>query len=154
MKIVYGILLTALLVLSACASQTGNDADVVKPDPIQKVEPQVQPVAEPKAPVQETDIVKESQIQGPALSSTEIRYLGAGGFDSENLNLKVGDIVTWKNGDSKSGALIVFKDGKAFENSARLNAEDSYELEFTLPGEYKFWWNIAYGIQGGSIKVE
>ena len=49
--------------------------------------------------------------------------------------------------------LIIFKDGKTFA-TPRLNPGQQAETEFTEPGEYDVWWNIAYAAVGGKITVE
>jgi len=61
---------------------------------------------------------------------------------------------TWINDDEKKGAVVIFKDNRAYVNSPGLMAEQKFEHEFAEPGEYNFWWNIAFSGNAGKITVE
>jgi|TARA_B100001964_G_scaffold237107_1_gene300026 plastocyanin len=140
MKLFYGIILVLMIFVSACAQQPAEPAPVTEPEPSVEPEGTGDAVAEPEEVAEVT--------------STEIRSVGAGGFDPSELTISAGSAVTWINDDEKAAYLIIFKDGKAYTNSNRILPGEKFEHEFTEAGEYEYWQNIAYGVVGGKITVE
>jgi len=149
MKLFYGIVLVLMLIVSACAQQPA-------------AEPETQPAAPPE-PSPEPEV--EAEGTGAAVTApeeeetvetsiTEIRYVGAGGFDPDDITISAGSSVTWINDDNRAGALIIFKDGKTYTTGKRLVSGGKVELELTEPGNYEYWWNIAFGAVSGKITVE
>jgi len=153
MKLFYGIVLVLMVFVSACAPQAAQPAPAAEPEPVPEVEPEAEVEAEaepePATEVEGTGAV----VAAPEGGSYDIRYVGAGGFDPDTLTISAGSSVTFFNDDSKTMVIIVFKDGKNFA-TPRLNAGQQAEVEFTEPGEYDFWWNLAYAAVGGKITVE
>ena len=139
MKLFYGIILVLMIFVSACAQQPAEPAPVTEPEPSVEPEGTGDAVAEPEEVAEVT--------------STEIRSVGAGGFDPSELTISAGSSVTWFNDDSKSMVVIVFKDGRNFA-TPRIVPGQQAEVEFTELGEYDFWWNLAYTPYGGKITVE
>jgi len=153
MKIFYGIILVLMIFVSACAQQPAEQpATDQEPEAVPEAEPEPQPAVEPEAEVAGADI--EVQEKTPEVTSNEIRSVGAGGFDPDELTISAGSAVTWINDDEKALVIIIFKDGGAFMNSNRIMPEEKFELEFKDPGVYEFWQNIAFGAVGGKIFVE
>jgi len=147
MKLIFGIIIALMVFVSACAQQPAP-----QPVPQPAPDPTPAPIVEP-TPVDEpeddpTDIV----VAPPVGDSNDIRYGGAGGFDIDELTISVGSSVTFFNDDSKTIVIIVFKDGRNFA-TPRLSPGQQSEVEFTEPGEYDFWWNLAYAAVGGKITV-
>lgn len=141
MKLFYTIVLALMVLVSACAQQPAEQEAA----PVE-TQPEVQP--ETVAPVEAPEEV------APESTSNDIRYVGAGGFDPAELTISAGSSVTWFNDDSRGMVIIVFKDGKSYENIPTINPGQQVEREFTEPGEYEYWWNIAYAATGGKITVE
>ncbi len=146
MKLIYGVFLVLMVLVSACAQQA---APPVAPP----VEPEPQPVAEPE-PEPEAAEGTGATVAPQVPTSAEIRYVGAGGFDPKELTISAGSAVTWINSDSKAGGLLIFKDGKSFTGSGRLAPDGKFEYEFTEAGVYDFWWNLAFGSVSGKLTVE
>jgi len=147
MKFFYAIVLVLIVFVSACAQQ----------QPAQPIQPTVQPTPQPQAQPEPEEVVEEEAEEEEVVLETtlsEIRYVGAGGFDPSELTISVGSAVIWINNDDKAGALLIFKDGKSFTNSKRLIPKAKFEFEFTEAGEYDFWWNLALGEVSGKITVE
>jgi len=141
MKLFYAIILGLMVLVSACAPQA-------EPEPVQPApQPEVQPEPEPEV----VEVVAPVEVEAP--SSSEVRIIGQTGFEPDSLTISVGDSVTWINDGDKRAALIIFKDGKAYQNSPPVNSGGQFEYEFTETGTYDFWLNIAYGVVGGSIVV-
>jgi len=145
MKILYGLFLVLMVFVSACAQQTEPVAPPSAPEP-------VAPAPEPEPESAEgTGAAVAPQIEETV---NEIRYVGSGGFDPKELTISAGSAVTWINGDSKTGAVLIFRDGISFTNSGRLAPDGKFEYEFTEAGVYDFWWNLAYGAVSGKLTVE
>jgi len=144
MKLFYGIVLVLIVFISACAQQP-----VAQPEPQPSAPPAPPPEPEPK-PV---DVAPEEDVPVET-STTDIRYVGAGGFDPSDVTISVGSSVTFFNDDSKPIVIIIFKDGKTYTVISRMNPGQQTEHEFTEPGAYQFWWNIAYAAVGGTITVQ
>ena len=68
------------------------------------------------------------------------------------MTINAGESVTFFIDDSKNMVIIIFKDGKNFA-TPRLNPGQQSEVEFTEPGEYDYWWNLAYAAVGGKLTV-
>ena len=149
MKIIYGIFLILMVFVSACAQQPAKSTSVTEP------EASVEADVPPEADVEGTGAaVAEPEEEIAETTSNEIRYVGAGGFDSDGLTISTGSAVTWINDDEKKGAVVIFKDGRSYMNSNGLRAGEKFEVEFTEAGEYEFWWNIALAGNSGKITVE
>ena len=144
MKLLYGVFLILMVLVSACAQKAA--------------EPVAPPRApEPVAPEPEADIGGTGAAVAPqekAETVNEVRYVGSGGFEPKELTISAGSAVTWINSDSKAGGLLIFKDGRSFTNSGRLAPDGKFEYEFTEAGVYDFWWNLAYGSVSGKLTVE
>ncbi len=147
MKLFYGIVLVLMVFVSACAQQPAEQAPVTEPEP--SVEAEVQPEAEAEG----TGAAVAPPEEGET-TSNEIRYVGAGAFDPDELTISAGSAVTWINDDEKPLVMIIFKDGKSFMNSNRIMPGEKFEVEFTEAGAYEYWQNIAFGVVGGKITVE
>jgi len=147
MKLFYGIILVLMVFISACAPQAAQPAaQPSAPEPAPEAEPETAPEAEPE--VEGTGAV----VAAPEGDSIDVRYGGAGGFDPDELTISAGSSVTFFNDDSKTMVIIVFKDGRTFA-TPRLTPGQQVEVEFTEPGEYDFWWNLAYAAVGGKLTV-
>jgi len=153
MKLFYGIILVLMVFVSACAQQPAAEPaaqpSAPEPAPAPEPEPEAETAPEAEPEVEGTGAV----VAVPEGGSSEIRYVGAGGFDPDTLIISTGSAVTFINGNDKPGAVIIFKDGRSFTNTGRLNPGDKSEQEFTEPGEYEFWWNLV-GVVSGKITVE
>ena len=147
MKLFYGIILVLIVFVGACAPQVAPPAPVAEPESVPIAEPEAEPEPEVEAEAEGTGAV----VAG---DSTEVRYVGAGGFDPDTLTIITGSAVTWINGDDKAGAVLMFKEGKFQVNSGRLNPGAKFEYEFTEEGEYEYFWNLAFGAVSGKITVE
>ena len=147
MRWLYGVFLILMVFVSACAQQTEPVAPPSAPEP----EPAA-PAPEPEPEAAEgTGAAVAPQVEETV---NEIRYVGAGGFEPDELTISAGSAVTWINSDSKAGGLLIFKDGRSFANSGRLAPDGKFEYEFTEAGVYDFWWNLAYGAVSGKLTVE
>jgi len=91
---------------------------------------------------------------GRAPTDKDIQILDAGNFDPTEMTINSGSTVTWINSDSKEAVIIIFKDGKTFENSNKIKPGEFYELELTEAGSYQYWRNVAFSSDGGMITVE
>lgn len=147
MKLIYGVFLVLMVLVSACAQQAAQP--VAPPSAPEPVAPAPEP--EPEADTDGTGAAVAPQVEETV---NEIRYVGAGGFDPDELTIKAGSAVTWINSDSKAGGLLIFKDGRSFANSGRLAPDGKFEYEFTEAGMYDFWWNLAYESISGKLTVE
>ena len=146
MKLLYGVFLVLMVFVSACAQQTEPVAPPGAPEP--------EPAATAPKPAAAEGTGAAVAPQEKAETVNEIRYVGAGGFEPDELTIKAGSAVTWINDDEKAGAVILFKDGKSFVTSGRLPPDGKVEYEFTGAGVYDFWWNLAYGAVSGKLTVE
>jgi len=145
MKLLYGVFLVLMVFVSACAQQAAQPAPVPEPEPAAPA-----PEPEPEA-AEGTGAAVAPQVEEKV---NEVRYVGAGGFEPDELTISAGSAVTWINDDEKAGAVILFKDGRSFTNSGRLAPDGKFEYEFTQAGVYDFWWNLAYGAVSGKLTVE
>jgi len=148
MKLMYGIIIALMVFVSACAQQPA-------PQPVPQPAPDTTPapVVEPEPGTEVTVAPPEDVEEVMETTSNEVRYLGAGGFDPDELSIITGSAVTFINGNDKPGAVIIFKDGRSFTSTGRLIPGAKFEQEFTEPGEYEFWWNLV-GVISGKITVE
>ncbi|MCH8329271.1 MAG: cupredoxin domain-containing protein [Nanoarchaeota archaeon] len=149
MKLFYGIVLVLMIFVSACAQQAAEQAPVTEPEA--SAEAEVQPEAGAEGTGTAVAAPEEEVVE---TTSNEIRSVGAGGFDPDELTISAGSAVTWINDDEKALVIIIFKDGKSFMNSNRIMPGEKFEIEFTEAGEYEYWQNIAFGVVGGKITVE
>ena len=143
MKLFYGIILVLIIFVSACAQQPAAEPEA-------QPEPSPEPEAEPEVEKDGT----EAAVAVQEVGSSEIRYVGAGGFDPDELTISAGSSVTWINNDNSMGALIIFKDGKSYITGKRMVPDGKIELELSEPGDYEYWWNLAFGAVSGKITVE
>jgi len=145
MKLLYGVFLVLIVLVSACAQKAAEPvAPPRAPEP-------VAPAPEPEADIGGTGAAVAPQVEETV---NEVRYVGAGGFEPKDLTISAGSAVTWINDDEKVGAVILFKDGRSFTNSGRLAPDGKFEYEFTEAGVYDFWWNLAFGGVSGKLTVE
>ena len=149
MKLLYGVFLVLMVLVSACAQKIAEP--VASPSAPEPVAPAPEPEPEPKADTGGTGAAVAPQVEETV---NEIRYIGSGGFEPDELTISAGSAVTWINDDEKAGAIILFKDGRSFTNSGRLAPDGKFEYEFTEAGVYNFWWNLAYGAVSGKLTVE
>jgi len=148
MKLFYGIILVLIVFVSACSQQPQSV-------PQQPADGEVQPQAIKEVVVEDDgDAMEEKGDAIEVGDSFEVRVIGQGAFDPDALTINVGDSVTWINTDEKDAVILIFKDGRTYQNSPKFKSGESFELEFTEPGEYQYWRNIAYGSNGGTITVE
>lgn len=148
MKLFYGIVLVLMVFVSACAQQPAAEPEAQPTAP----EPSPTPEAAPEAE-EESEAEAEATVAAPEVDSQDVRYVGASGFEPDELTISAGSSVTFFNDDSKNMVVIVFKDGRKFA-TPRLNPGQQAEVEFTEPGKYDFWLNLPYAPVGGKITVE
>src|SRR3989338_8270204 len=108
MKLLYGVFLVLMVFVSACAQQTEPVAPPGAPEP--------EPAATAPKPAAAEGTGAAVAPQEKAETVNEIRYVGAGGFEPDELTIKAGSAVTWINDDEKAGAVILFKDGKSLNS--------------------------------------
>jgi plastocyanin len=143
MKLFYGIVLVLMVFVSACAPQSAPVAA-----PVQESEPE--PQSEPEVDVDGTGAAVAPQEESTV---NEVRALGTGAFDPAELTVSAGSSVTWINNAGTNMVIIIFKDGRAYMNSQKFDPGESFEQEFADAGEYKYWQNIAFSGDGGTITV-
>jgi plastocyanin len=139
MKLFYVTALVLMVLVSACAQQTDEQAPLTEPEPV--AEPEVQPVAE--------DVEVEETAE---VTSEEVRLL-RGSIEPLELTISVGSAVTFINDGGLTSVIYLEKDGASYMNSPILKDGEKFEHEFTEAGEYEYW-GIAYGPQGAKIIVE
>ena len=144
MKLFYAIILSLLVLVSACAQQAEPAAQAVQTSP-QKIE-------QPSEPQEEEAVMEDKEVETMEKEETkttsgDIRIVGKEGFDPMEATIKAGDSVTWVNDDKKALTLTIFKDGKWYLNTDVIEPGQSFEQEFTEAGEYDYW-TLAYGIKG------
>ena len=142
MKLLYGIFLVLMVFVSACAQQpTGQTVQ-----PLPQETPPVVEEAEPET----AEVVEEET----PLEKAEVRILGQGEFDPNELAISVGETVTWVNTDSKEAVIIIFKDGKVYQNSQKIKPGEKFEHEFKEQGSYQYWRNVAFSSDGAKITAK
>ena len=147
MKLLYGVFLVLMVLVSACAQKAAEPVLPIEPEP---VAPAPEPEPEPKVDAGGTGAAVAPQEEVKE-TVNEVRYVGAGGFEPKELTISAGNAVTWINGNDKVGAVVLFKNGRSFINSGRLVPDGKFEFEFAEAGVYDFYWNLIYG---GKITVE
>jgi len=151
-KSAFGLIL--ILLLSACAVPQQPEAQTGKttiPEPSvqeQTTEPTIQEPETEETQVEEEQ-VKEEKAR---TTSADVRILGKGGFDPDELTVNAGSTVTWINDDNIKLTLTFFKDGKFYQNSDIINPEEKFELTFDEEGSYEYW-SVDYGVKA-KIAVE
>lgn|SRR3989338_946873 len=137
MKLSYAIMLTFVLLVSACAQQTQPTVNPIPDNEVQEPQEQAeeQPAEEQPAPV----LANEARIAGKSIDPLEI-------------SIDAGDSVTWFNSLGKGTTLTIMKDGKHYMNSPLIKEGEKWEHEFTEPGEYEYW-TLAFGPQGAKVIV-
>jgi len=151
MKLIYGIIIAFMVFVSACSQQTAQPVDNQPGDAMEDKGDAMEDkgdALDDNVGADPTDVV----VAEPKVDSYDIRYGGAGGFDPSELTIAAGSSITFFNDDSKTIVIIVFKDGRNFA-TPRVNSGQQTEVEFTEPGKYDFWWNVAYNAVGGTITV-
>lgn len=140
MRIIIAFGLILVLFLSACAVSQQPVEQVT--DPESSIEEQI-----------EEQIEEEIQVEEPKeVTSGEIRILGKGGFEPDELTVSEGSTLTWFNDDERSIVLSIFKDGKFYQNSGLIKAGERFELTLNETGSYEYW-ATAYGVKA-KITVE
>lgn len=145
MKMFYAIILVLAVLVSACAQQTGPAAQTAD-----ESQPEAQPAEEA---AEETLEIPEETTEETA-TTNEIRVLGQGAFEPNALTINAGDTVTWVNTDSKEAVIIIFKDGKVYENSQKFKPGEQFEHQFKEAGSYQYWRNIAFAGDSATITVQ
>jgi len=136
MRIISAFGLILVLFLSACAVPQQPVEQVIDPEP--SIEEQIE---------------EEIQVEEPKeVTSGEIRILGKGGFEPDELAVSEGSTLTWFNDDERSIVLSIFKDGKFYQNSGLIKAGERFELTLNETGSYEYW-ATAYGVKA-KITVE
>src|SRR3989338_8955393 len=128
MKLFYAIILSLLVLVSACAQKAEPAAQTV-----QQSQPEAQPVEEQ---AEETLEVAEEIVEETP-TTNEVRVLGQGAFEPNALTINAGDTVTWVNTDEKEVVIIIFKDGKVYQNSQKFKPGEKFEHEFKEAGSYQ-----------------
>jgi len=146
MKLFYAIVLVLMVLVSACAQQTVEQAPE-QAAPAETVEQPAENVVEvvDDAAAAEEEATAPEQLS-PTPTANDVRILGKAGFEPAELTISVGSAVTWKNGDKKDLTLTIMKGKKFFHNSPLIKAEEIFELEFTEAGTYEYW-SVAYGVK-------
>lgn len=85
-------------------------------------------------------------IMGAKMYNIDIKGFA---FTPSSLNIKVGDTITWKNGDSASHT--VTSDSGSELNSAILNTGQSYSHIFNTVGTYKYHCSFHSSMHGTII---
>ena len=153
MKLFYGIILVLVVFISACAAQPEAEPSAPEAQPAE-ADDSGAAIEDEGIDTDGTGAAVAVPEEEPAeTSTTDVRYVGAGGFDPDKLTISAGSSVTFFNDDSKTIVIIVFKDGRNFA-TPRLNPGQQVEVEFTESGEYDYWWNLAYAAVGGKLTVE
>jgi len=143
MKLFYGIVLVLMVFVSACAQQAAPEAA-----------PEAAPSA--PAPAAAPSPADDTEVEAPEVvetTSEDIRALNGGNFEPNELAISVGSSVTWRNTVDTNMVIIVFKENRAFSTSQKLDMDETFEQEFTEPGEYQFWQNLAFSGDSGTITV-
>ena len=144
MRLFYAIILSLMVLVSACAQQ---------PQPVQ-TQPTPQPEVQPAQEIIEVVEEETVEVVEPVATTNEIKIIGTEGFEPEELSIITGSAVTWINGGERRAAVIIFKDGKSYVNSPPIDSGAIFEHEFNEAGSYDYWLNIAFGVVSGNIVVE
>jgi len=135
MKLYYGIALILMIFVSACAQQ---------------VTPEAPPAAEaaPAAPApapEPAPVVPEPEVEAPvaAPSGSEVRMLGVGQYDPEEVTISAGGTITFFNqGDILT--VVTVKGPSGTTSTPVIKSGDKYEVVFEEAGEYDAW-ALSYG---------
>ena len=149
MKIIYGIVLILMLLVSACAQQTAPQA---QQQPVNNVVQEV--VVEEPAGQEAVEEVVAPEESGVGTSDYfDVSIVGKEGFDPLESKIASGNAITWMNNDKKELILTFFKDGKFYLNTPKIKPGEKFEHQFNEKGSYEYW-SIAYGQSGAKIIVE
>jgi len=131
MKLFYVTVLILMVLVSACAQQA---APVVTP----------QPSEQPSAPEEEQPEAEPAEnIPTAPATANEVKILGVGQYDPEEVTIKAGGSITFFN-EGKFKSVITIKSKSGVTNTPIVNSGDKYEQEFAEAGEYDVW-AVAYG---------
>lgn len=149
MKIFASLILTVMLLASACAQQATEK---------QPEDDMQMPIEEnvPEAIVEETEEEPEAIDAGQdeasqEIKSNEVRMLGVGKYDPLEVRISKGGTVTFFN-DGNIKTVITIKGAKTI-NTPVVEPGKRYEQEFTEAGTYEYW-GVAYGPGDAKIIVE
>lgn len=85
-----------------------------------------------------------------------VAILGREGFSPSDINIKVGDSITWKNADQQQKRVVlVFQRGREqnqFFNGPSLWPGEEWEHTFWEEREYNYW-TTEYGVEGKVVIV-
>jgi len=83
-----------------------------------------------------------------------VTILGQQGFSPQEISIKAGDSITWKNADPQRKRIVLtFQRGREqnqFFSSPALWPKEEWEHTFWEEGEYNYW-TTAYGVKGKVI---
>lgn len=148
MKLVFGLVLVLMVLVSACAQEVQVAEEVQVDEPAEQTIEEV--AAEPVDQiVEETEVVMEEPVE-EAIAGGDIQIMAKEGFDPSELTVASGSSVTWTNTGDKIVTLTFFKDGKFFLNSEQINSGKSFEYSFEEAGDYEYW-TIQYGVKANLI---
>ena len=139
MKLYYAIVLVLIVFVSACTQQPAEtQTPVVTPEPS----------PEPTLPEKTEVTVPESKEEVVAPTGDEVRMLGVGQYDPEEVTISTGGTVTLFN-DGGLKTVVSIKGPSGTTTTPIIEAGDKYEQEFAEAGEYDVW-AVVYGL---GIKV-
>lgn len=149
-KVSLGIvaLLVLSLVLISCSKTT---APAIDTDLTEAVDSEVTDINPETAPVEAPPVI--SPIVVKAVITYPVSVYGTNGFGPGELEIKVGDSVTFTNKDPREKAVqIVFQNknnGKVINGKVIALGEEETVI-FNEPGNYSYW-TVGYGIRGKLI---
>lgn len=136
--------MTAVLALAACspAASTGGTASVGPPEPALTSPPSAAP---PSAAA--TDAGSGGGVCAPSSEAGTVQAAMTGNaFSPGTIQAKVGDVITWTNGDGAPHT-ATYKDDPAC-TTERLGQGDSGGLTFSAAGTYAFFCQIHTDMTG------
>ena len=139
MKLFYAIVLVLMVLVSACA--TVEQPPVVTTP---TVEPEVQPEAEAPETGAAVGVPVEEEKAPEAATGNEVKILGVGQYDPEEVTINAGGSITFFN-EGKLKSVIAIKGTSGIINTPVVKPGDKYEQEFAQAGEYDVW-AVAYGM--------
>jgi len=134
MKLYYVITLILMIFVSACAQQPAEAPPV----------PQAAP-SEPAPAPEPAQVAPAPEVEEPAdaPSGNEVRMLGVGQYDPEEVTISAGGTITFFNqGDTLT--VLTIKGPSGTTTTPVIKAGDKYDAVFEEAGEYDAW-GVSYG---------
>lgn len=142
----YILLFSLLLLVTACANQTKETADVQSAQPDQ-------PAAEPDAAATEPqpDLPSPPQEEAPIQKQQNIIEINADSFGPAKKTITRNTKIIWVNNDDREHKVACYLDGNRITTSANLKKGDSFGFTFIEYGEYTCI-DAIYGLRS-TVKV-